>query len=217
VIAKCLNCNKDYEQETQGAICPHAVGGPNSLPPWPKLQQPFPETWARYEKWCKLKSRHALHGDLWEGFLAGAQAFEEHTQHVAEFLNDMYATMIDPVEQPKLKVAELCELLLATARDQRERFAEAQRGMSDSRIQEKEAQGWIPVEQSAPARGEIVLLFTNERAIESGWLRPDEDEFILERSDPHDEPITFKLRDGRITHWHTMPAPPAQPTPEESK
>jgi hypothetical protein len=33
MIAKCLNCNKDYDQETQGAICPHEVGGPNSLPP----------------------------------------------------------------------------------------------------------------------------------------------------------------------------------------
>lgn len=36
MIAKCLNCNRDYDQETQGAICPHDVGGPNSLPPWPK-------------------------------------------------------------------------------------------------------------------------------------------------------------------------------------
>jgi hypothetical protein len=72
MIAKCLNCNQDYEQETQGAICPHAVGGPNSLPPWPKLKQPFPEIWKRYEEFCKAKGRHALHGDLWQGFLAGS-------------------------------------------------------------------------------------------------------------------------------------------------
>ena len=72
LIAKCLNCNRDYDQETCGAICPHDVGGPNSLPHWPKLQ-PFPEIWAVYEAWCKSKGRHALHGDLWQGFLAGVQ------------------------------------------------------------------------------------------------------------------------------------------------
>jgi hypothetical protein len=46
--------------------------------------------------------------------------FEAHTKAVSEFLNEMYATMIDPVEQPKLAVAEMCALLLKTARDQRE-------------------------------------------------------------------------------------------------
>ncbi len=37
----------------------------------------------------------------------------------------MYATMIDPVEQPSMKVAELCALLLRTAREQREAFNRA--------------------------------------------------------------------------------------------
>jgi hypothetical protein len=36
VKAKCLNCNQEYELYTQGTICPHTVGGPSSLPPWPK-------------------------------------------------------------------------------------------------------------------------------------------------------------------------------------
>jgi len=35
-IAKCLNCNKDYDLDTQPALCPHMPGGPTSLPPWPK-------------------------------------------------------------------------------------------------------------------------------------------------------------------------------------
>lgn len=78
MIAKCLNCNRDYEEETQGAICPHDVGGPNKFPPWPKLSQPFPETWERYKKWCEEKGRHALHGDLWEGFLAGSRPTFEY-------------------------------------------------------------------------------------------------------------------------------------------
>jgi hypothetical protein len=120
MIAKCLNCNQDYDQETQGAICPHAVGGPNKGDPWPTLKQPFQETWARYERWCKAKGRHATHGDLWKGFLEGSRAFDEHLGHVGQFLSDMYATMIDPCEQSKMKVAEMCELLLKTAREHRE-------------------------------------------------------------------------------------------------
>lgn len=46
--------------------------------------------------------------------------FAEHTKAISQFLNDMYATMIDPVEQPKMTVAEMRELLLKTAREQRE-------------------------------------------------------------------------------------------------
>jgi hypothetical protein len=51
-----------------------------------------------------------------------AVTLQQHTQYVEQFLNDMYATMIDPVEQPKMKVAEMCELLLKTAREQRESY-----------------------------------------------------------------------------------------------
>jgi hypothetical protein len=32
----------------------------------------------------------------------------------------MYAAMIDPCEQPKMTVAEMCEVLLKTAREHRE-------------------------------------------------------------------------------------------------
>lgn len=45
----------------------------------------------------------------------------QHTKYVEEFLCEMYATMIDPCEQPRMKVAELCKLLLETAREQGER------------------------------------------------------------------------------------------------
>lgn len=90
MIAKCLNCNRDYEQETQGAICPHDIGGPNSSPPWPKVRQ--------------------------------TTTLDEHKRYVAEFLREMYATMIDPIEEPRLTVADLCDLLLNAARDQREQL-----------------------------------------------------------------------------------------------
>src|SRR5208283_1415179 len=45
-----------------------------------------------------------------------------HLAEVGQFLNEMYATMIDPVEQPKMKVTEMCELLLKTAREEREKM-----------------------------------------------------------------------------------------------
>lgn len=32
----CLNCGRDYDYPTQGALCPHTVGGPNEGKPWPK-------------------------------------------------------------------------------------------------------------------------------------------------------------------------------------
>lgn len=83
-------------------------------------EQPFQETWARYERWCKAKGRRALHGDLWDGFLEGSRAFDEHLGHVGQFLSEMYATMIDPCEQPKMTVAEMCEVLLKAAREHRE-------------------------------------------------------------------------------------------------
>src|ERR1700735_2415838 len=51
------------------------------------------------------------------------ERFEAHTKAVADFLNEMYATMIDPCEQPIMTVAQMCELLLKTARENRERFA----------------------------------------------------------------------------------------------
>lgn len=48
------------------------------------------------------------------------QQHTTHLQHVEQFLNDMYATMVDPVEQPPMKIAEMCALLLKTAQEQRE-------------------------------------------------------------------------------------------------
>ena len=46
MINHCLNCNRDYDHETQGAICPHESGASrrDSLPPWPKREtSPVPE------------------------------------------------------------------------------------------------------------------------------------------------------------------------------
>lgn len=43
--------------------------------------------------------------------------FTRHTEHVQLFLSEMYATMIDPVEESNLKVGDLCDLLLKRATD----------------------------------------------------------------------------------------------------
>lgn len=48
--------------------------------------------------------------------------FEEHTKAVGQFLSDMYATMVDPVEDHDLKVKELCDLLLKHATEDREQI-----------------------------------------------------------------------------------------------
>jgi hypothetical protein len=45
---------------------------------------------------------------------------DEHLGHVGQFLSEMYGTMIDPCEQPTINIAEMCELLLKTAREHRE-------------------------------------------------------------------------------------------------
>ncbi len=48
--------------------------------------------------------------------------FREHTEVVRNFLSDMYATMVDPVEEHGLKVKELCDLLLKRATEDRQKI-----------------------------------------------------------------------------------------------
>lgn len=49
------------------------------------------------------------------------ERFESHTKAVGDFLNEMYATMVDPVDDFEGTVSELCTKLLETAREQREK------------------------------------------------------------------------------------------------
>jgi hypothetical protein len=58
--------------------------------------------------------------------------FEAHTKHVSDFLNEMYAVMVNPVEDHGMKVADLCKLLLETAKREREK-AEI-RGMQPRKV-----------------------------------------------------------------------------------
>lgn len=127
MIAKCLNCNRDYDQETQGAICPHDVGGPNSLPPWPKSKSRAMEPLVKLSNYLR---EHQNGIDVrWTAKVIeeAERKYADHLEHVTEFLNEMYATLVDPVEQPVMTVAELCVTLLKTAREQREQLNHTQR------------------------------------------------------------------------------------------
>ncbi len=47
-------------------------------------------------------------------------AITEHTAHVASFLNELYAVLIDPLAEGEIPVGELCRRLLAQAIEDRE-------------------------------------------------------------------------------------------------
>lgn len=55
---------------------------------------------------------------------AKAEAFHHHLHHVRQFLKDIYATMIDPVEDNTRNVADTCALILKAAVDARQREAD---------------------------------------------------------------------------------------------
>lgn len=74
---------------------------------------------------------------------------------------------------------------------------------------------WRKIENELPAVGASVLVFTNEGHIELGW-RIDADSFQLERTDPCDELISFRFRDGQLTHWMPLPDPPASELLEQA-
>jgi hypothetical protein len=46
----------------------------------------------------------------------------EHTKHVSDFLNELYATMIDPCVEGTMTVKETCDALLKAAVEQREQL-----------------------------------------------------------------------------------------------
>ena len=53
---------------------------------------------------------------------AREERLDHHTQAVAQFLNDMYATLVDPVEDGPSNVQEMCALLLKSAQEMRMRL-----------------------------------------------------------------------------------------------
>jgi hypothetical protein len=79
--------------------------------------------------------------------------------------------------------------------------------MVEAGVGGREESPWREIVNGLPAIGSSALVFTNEGHIELGW-RIDEDNFQLERTAPCDETISFRFRDGQITHWMKLPEPP---------
>lgn len=53
---------------------------------------------------------------------AANKRFEEHTKAVSAFLSEMYAILVDPLDDEQRNVADTCVLLLQAARDHREQI-----------------------------------------------------------------------------------------------
>lgn len=51
-------------------------------------------------------------------------SLSSHVAHVEAFLKEMFAVMVDPLDQPPMTVSELCVVLLATAKDHRQAMYE---------------------------------------------------------------------------------------------
>ena len=66
---------------------------------------------------------------------AAEQQFKEHTQHVSQFLNDMYALSVDPLHEGMegMKVADVCEALQKAAKDNRDALYEAEQAAAQAR------------------------------------------------------------------------------------
>ena len=71
--------------------------------------------------------------------------FEEHTKHVSRFLTEMYQTMIDPLDDSGFKVAELCELLLHQAREDREKLNRSPANLPADWNQDSSLETWFPL------------------------------------------------------------------------
>ena len=62
-----------------------------------------------------------------------AGAIKQHETHVQRFLTEMYQTMVDPLDDFKGNIAELCEVLLKQAREDREALNARAEALTQSR------------------------------------------------------------------------------------
>lgn len=57
--------------------------------------------------------------------------FEAHLKHVQQFLTDVYATVVDPVEDSPGNVRQTCEAILKAATEQRQREYDQEQRIAD--------------------------------------------------------------------------------------
>src|ERR1700733_2420575 len=83
-----------------------------------------------------------------------------------------------------------------------------ERGVAATNAVREEAAKWISVNEKLPPTGHIVLTWTeSDKMIDTAWLCED-DRWLLERTAPQDEHITYEVKAGYITHWMELPKPP---------
>lgn len=102
---------------------------------------------------------------------AAEQKFQEHTKHVGRFLTEMYQTMIDPLDEPELKVYEMCELLLHQAREDREKLNRSPANLPADWNEDSSLETWFPltaVRMEALERSHKALL---ELFMADAWLQ----------------------------------------------
>lgn len=84
-----------------------------------------------YMAWPDDETEHAKYGTItlskraMEAISTSAlaeQKLAEHLKHVGDFLNEMYAIMIDPLADGEMSVTETCSKLLEQAKKDRERM-----------------------------------------------------------------------------------------------
>lgn len=103
--------------------------------------------------------------------------FAEHTKAVGKFLSDMYATLIDPLEQETMKVDDMCQVLLHAASDNRQALQDQidRAGNLPANWKEDSSlETWFPLtaEELKRANSELAAL----RAAREHDLRPVSDE-----------------------------------------
>jgi len=146
--------------------------------------------------------------------------------------NDIVWTLPDAMVRMQELEAQLAEAQreLATERSNAKRWEYASNANRDEamlqqdralkaereRDEARKLSQWTEItSETIPKKGEIILFVTSEGVIETGWLVYDETELIFqcERTDPQDEPITFRVEDGYVTHWMHLPNAPTQEAP----
>ncbi len=129
---------------------------------------------------------------VWMADFAGAVR-HEHAEHVKEFLNELYAVMVDPCAEGTITVDEIKRQLLTAAIRDRD-AVEARRPA--------EPDGWRPI-ATAPKDGTRILVAWPNGAVQESY-------FAQRSNRWNDNAPTAP------THWMPLPVPPSSlPTPEE--
>jgi hypothetical protein len=107
------------------------------------------------------------------------ERFTAHTGHVGRFLTEMYQTMVDPLDEPELKVAEMCDLLLTQARQDRETLNRSPFNYPADWNQDSSLETWFPLtaEELSSLHAERDALKAQVAAL-SAPMSPDEKDSI---------------------------------------